>query len=101
MTISQSTVATSYASHSHTFILLTHSLLLQVECIKLVQSADIVDTRTAKPRRSFFLAEALSMFNVLKCPLHSATDLEHYWYTLHNVCLGTAIILSKYMGLVQ
>ena len=74
-------------------IVCTVCYVMQVH-FKLSPDVEVLDTRSTRPRRSFFVQEARSQFPVLHFPLESLAHLEQYWYTLHNVCVATPIILG-------
>ena len=63
--------------------------------IFLNKTTSILDTSTAKPRRSFFLEEARPLFETIHHQFCSLADLERYWFQLQSICLQTPIILGE------
>ena len=66
--------------------------------LRLKHEGTILDTSTADPRRSFFMEEARSLFEVLRFPFTCMADLERFWFKLQRVCQYTRIILSEEGG---
>ena len=63
--------------------------------LRLQHEGTILDTSTADPRRSFFMEEARSLFEVLRFSFTSVADLERFWFELQRVCQYTRIILGE------